>query len=145
MEHVCNPNTEQPEMAAVSHGTIHITTQKQCCKYSTSVHIQNALYIKYKKNENLQSIIWNHMRQEFSEFARERRTALFGYETDQLQQPGTRVQKLISNQCLLSLLSAKRMYLWWSLCTLYLHAGQVRVTVGDSDLCCWTCVTSFER
>ena len=27
------------------------------------------------------------------------------------------------------------MYLWWSLCTLYLHACQVRVTVGDSGLC----------
>ena len=27
-----------------------------------------------------------------------------------------------------------RMYLWWSLCTLYLHACQVRVTVGDSGL-----------
>ena len=25
-------------------------------------------------------------------------------------------------------------YLWWSLCTLYLHACQVRVTVGDSGL-----------
>ena len=29
-----------------------------------------------------------------------------------------------------------RMYLWWSLCTLYLHACEVRVTVGDSGLCC---------
>ena len=27
----------------------------------------------------------------------------------------------------------------------YLHACQVRVTVGDSGLCCCTCVTSFER
>ena len=35
-----------------------------------------------------------------------------------------------------------RMYLWWSLCTLYLHACQVRVTVGDSGLCCCTFVTS---
>ena len=26
--------------------------------------------------------------------------------------------------------------MWWSLCTLYLFAGQVRVTVGDSGLCC---------
>ena len=33
------------------------------------------------------------------------------------------------------------MYLWWSLRTLYLHACQVRVTVGDSGLCCCTCVT----
>ena len=38
----------------------------------------------------------------------------------------------------------KRMYLWWSLCTLHLHACQVRVTVGDSGLCC-TCVTYFEH
>ena len=28
-----------------------------------------------------------------------------------------------------------RMYLRWSLCTLYLQACQVRVTVGDSGLC----------
>ena len=28
------------------------------------------------------------------------------------------------------------MYLWWSLHPLYLHACQVRVTVGDSGLCC---------
>ena len=34
--------------------------------------------------------------------------------------------------------------LWWSLCTLYLLACQVRVTVGDSGLCC-VCLTSFER
>ena len=26
------------------------------------------------------------------------------------------------------------MHLWWSLCTLYLHACQVRVTVGDLHL-----------
>ena len=38
------------------------------------------------------------------------------------------------------------MYIWWSLCTLlYLHACQVRVTVGDSGLCCCTCVTYFQR
>ena len=30
--------------------------------------------------------------------------------------------------------------LWWSLCTLYLHACHVRVTVGDSGLCCCVCV-----
>ena len=29
-----------------------------------------------------------------------------------------------------------RMYFWWSLCPLYLHACQVRITVGDSGLCC---------
>ena len=29
-----------------------------------------------------------------------------------------------------------RMYLWWSLCTLFLLACQVRVAVGDSGLCC---------
>ena len=37
------------------------------------------------------------------------------------------------------------MYLWWSLCTFYLHAHQVRVTVGDSGLCCCACVTSFKH
>ena len=37
------------------------------------------------------------------------------------------------------------MYVWWSLCTLYLHACQVRVTAGDSGLCCRVCVTSLER
>ena len=37
-----------------------------------------------------------------------------------------------------------RMYLWWSLRTLYLDACQVRVTVGDSGLCCWICVTYSE-
>ena len=42
-----------------------------------------------------------------------------------------------------------RMYLWWSLCTLYsctlyLLACQVRVTIGDSCLCCCVCVTSFD-
>ena len=37
----------------------------------------------------------------------------------------------------------QRMYLCWSLCTLYLHALQVRVTVGDSGLYCCTCVTYF--
>ena len=31
------------------------------------------------------------------------------------------------------------------LCTLYLHACQVKVTVGDSGLCCCACVMSFER
>ena len=36
------------------------------------------------------------------------------------------------------------MYLRWSLCTLYLHTCQVKVTVGDSGLCC-ACVTSFEH
>ena len=42
--------------------------------------------------------------------------------------------------------SAKhRLYFWWSLCTLYLLACQVRVTVGDSGLCCCTCDTYFER
>ena len=38
-----------------------------------------------------------------------------------------------------------RMYLCWSLCTLYWHAYQVRVTVGDSCLRFCVCVTSFER
>ena len=31
------------------------------------------------------------------------------------------------------------------LCPLYLHSSQVRVTVGDSGLCCCLCVTYFER
>ena len=30
------------------------------------------------------------------------------------------------------------MYLWW-FCTLYLHACQMRVTIGDSGLCCFLC------
>ena len=34
---------------------------------------------------------------------------------------------------------------WWSLCTLYLHACQVRVTTGDSGLCCCTRVKYFEH
>ena len=35
-----------------------------------------------------------------------------------------------------------KLYLRWSLCTLHLHVCQVRV--GDSALCCCTCVTSFD-
>ena len=42
-------------------------------------------------------------------------------------------------------LTQVRVYLWWSLCPLYLLACQARVTVGDSGLCCCVCVTSFER
>ena len=38
-----------------------------------------------------------------------------------------------------------RMYLWWTTCTLYLHACQVRVTIGDSGLCCCTCVLYFKH
>ena len=38
----------------------------------------------------------------------------------------------------------QRMYLWWSLCPLYLYACQMRVTVGDSGFCCCTCITYFE-
>ena len=37
-----------------------------------------------------------------------------------------------------------RTHLWWSLCTLYLLACQVRVTAGDSGLCCCVHVASFE-
>ena len=37
-----------------------------------------------------------------------------------------------------------RMSLWWSLCTLSLHACQVRVTEGDLGLCC-VCLTSFKH
>ena len=40
---------------------------------------------------------------------------------------------------------AERMYLYWSLYTLYLLVCRVRVTVGDSGLCCCACVTYFER
>ena len=36
-----------------------------------------------------------------------------------------------------------RMYLYWSLWTMYWHACQMTVTVGDSGLCC-TCVAYFE-
>ena len=35
------------------------------------------------------------------------------------------------------------MCLWWSLCTLYLLSCQVRVTIGDSSLCC-VCTAAFE-
>ena len=35
--------------------------------------------------------------------------------------------------------SRLRMYLWWNLCTLYLHAYQVRVTVGDRSLLLYLC------
>ena len=38
-----------------------------------------------------------------------------------------------------------RMYLWWSLCTLYLHACQLRVAVGDSGLCCCACIACFKQ
>ena len=48
------------------------------------------------------------------------------------------------SSCTLYLLDL-RMYLWWSSCTLYWLACHVRVTVGDSGLCCCVCVTSFER
>ena len=34
-----------------------------------------------------------------------------------------------------------RMYIWWSLCTLYLHICEARVTVGDSGLCFCTGAT----
>ena len=53
-------------------------------------------------------------------------------------QPGTE-EEVIHRRA-----GCKHNHLWWSLCTLYLHACQVRVTVGDSGLCC-TCVTYFER
>ena len=41
------------------------------------------------------------------------------------------------------LVFTQRMYLWWSLCTLYLLPCQVRVTVGDSGLCCCVCVRLY--
>ena len=43
MVHDCMVYTERTKMAAVSHGTSHVTT-KQCCKYTTWVAIQNMLY-----------------------------------------------------------------------------------------------------
>ena len=39
----------------------------------------------------------------------------------------------------------QRMYLRWSLRTLYLLACQVRVTVSDSGLCCRVCMRSFHH
>ena len=35
-----------------------------------------------------------------------------------------------------SFCSVSRMYFWWGLCPLYLHTCQVRVTIGNSGLCC---------
>ena len=37
--------------------------------------------------------------------------------------------------CQTAICALKKMYVWWSLCTLNLHACQVRVTVVDSGLC----------
>ena len=39
----------------------------------------------------------------------------------------------------------QRMYFWWSVCTLYLHASDVWVTVGDSGFCCyvWVLINSL--
>ena len=51
------------------------------------------------------------------------------------------------NQHTRELISTQNMwhgYLWLSLCALYLHACQVRVTAGNSGLCCCTCVMYFE-
>ena len=36
-----------------------------------------------------------------------------------------------------SIVSLENAYVWKSLCTVYLLACQVRVTVGDSGLCCY--------
>ena len=54
----------------------------------------------------------------------------------------TRPRALVQNQQTGELIICELLIvqLWWSLCTLYLHACQVRVTVGDSGLCCCTCV-----
>ena len=41
--------------------------------------------------------------------------------------------------------SLLRMYLSRRLCTLHLHACQVRVTISNSGLCCCTCVMYFEH
>ena len=40
-------------------------------------------------------------------------------------------------------LKSMRRYLRWSLCTVYLHACHLRVTVGNSGLHCCTCVTFY--
>ena len=50
MVHGCMVYTERAEMAAVSRGTSYVTT-KQCCKYTTSVEIQNSI----KKKESYYS------------------------------------------------------------------------------------------
>ena len=42
MVHGCMVYTERAEMAAISRGTSHVTNE-QCCKYTTSVDVQNAL------------------------------------------------------------------------------------------------------
>ena len=55
--------------------------------------------------------------------------------------PGMRVNARYRNSTEVPL----RMYLWWSLCTLYLQERQARVTVGDSGLRCCTRVTYLER
>ena len=39
----------------------------------------------------------------------------------------------------------KRICLWGSWCTLCLLPFQTGVTLGDSGLCCYVCVTSFKR
>ena len=52
-----------------------------------------------------------------------------------------RPRALVHNQPTRELISE----LWWRLCPLYLHTCQVRVTVGDSGLCCCTRVTYFQH
>ena len=59
-----------------------------------------------------------------------------------LEPPDGKVRKCTSGG---SLCTFEDMYLWWSWCTLYLHACQVRATEGDSGLCCCACVTTFKR
>ena len=54
-----------------------------------------------------------------------------------------------SSRSTIQILLFLRIYLWWSLCSWYSvyvlpHACHVRVTVGDSGLCCCVCVTYFE-
>ena len=54
---------------------------------------------------------------------------------------------LVQNRVLRSVHEASflRTYLWWSSCTLYLLACQMRVTVRDSGVCCCVHLTSLER
>ena len=62
--HGCMVCTERAETATVSRGTSHVTT------YTTSVDIKT-------RCKNQQSLIYNHMRHDCGESARERRTAQY--------------------------------------------------------------------
>ena len=59
--------------------------------------------------------------------------------------PGKRVNTLYINKVHIYLVFTRMLGGLPYLCTLYLHACQVRVAVGDSGFCCCTCVTYFEH